>query len=40
MNLTLVIVPVLSLQFQRKSGSILVYIGLHQRKILKHPLKK
>ena len=27
-------------QFQRKGWSILVYIGLHQREILKHSLKK
>ena len=31
---------VVSLQFRRKSGSVLVYIGLHQREILKHSLKK
>ena len=35
MNLTVVSVSVLSLQFQRKSGSILVYLGFHQREILK-----
>ena len=34
------IVSVLNLQFQRKSGSVLVYIGLHQRETLKHSLKK
>ena len=33
-------VSVLNLKFQRKSGSVLVYIGLHQREILKHSLKK
>ena len=33
-------VCVLNLQFQRKSRSVLVYIGLHQREILKHTLKK
>ena len=31
MNLIIVSVSVLSLQFQRKSGSVLVYIGLHHR---------
>ena len=40
MNLIVVSLSVLSLQFQRKSGSGLVYIGLHQREILKHYLKK
>ena len=40
MNLITVSVSVLSLQFQRKSGSVLVYIGLHQRETLKHSLKK
>ena len=39
-NLIVVSVSVLSLQFQRKSGSVLVYAGLHQREILKHSLKK
>ena len=29
-----------NLQFQRKSGSVLAYIGLHQRETLKHSLKK
>ena len=33
-------VSVLNSQFQRKSGSVLVYIGLCQREILKHSLKK
>ena len=40
MNLITVSVSVLNLQFQRKSGSVLVYIGLHQRETLKHSLKK
>ena len=40
MNLVVVSVSVLSLQFQRKNESVLVYIGLHQREILKHSLKK
>ena len=40
MNLTVESVSVLSLQFQRKSGSVLVYIDLRQREILKHSLKK
>ena len=40
MNLIAVSVSVLNLQFQRKSGSVLVYIGLHQQEILKHSLKK
>ena len=40
LNLVIVSVPVLSLQFQRKSGFVLVYIGLHLRKILKDSLKK
>ena len=31
MNLFIVSLSVLSLQFQRKSGSVLVYIGLHHR---------
>ena len=40
MNLIVVGVSVLSLQFERKSGSVLIYIGLHQREILNHSLKK
>ena len=40
MNLTVVSVSVLSLQFQRKSGFVLVDIDLHQREILQHSLKK
>ena len=40
MNLIIVNVSVLSLQFQRKSGFVLVYIGLRLRKILKDSLKK
>ena len=40
MNLIVASVSVRSLQFQRKSRSVLVYIGLHQREILKYSLKK
>ena len=40
MNQIVVSVSVLNLEFQRKSGSVLVYIGLRQREILKHSLKK
>ena len=36
----IVSVSVLSLQFQRKNGSVLVYIGLDLREILKHSLKE
>ena len=39
MNLITMSVSVLNLQFQRKSGSVLVYIGLHQRETLKDSLK-
>ena len=39
-NMNLIIVSVLSLQFQSKRWSVSVYIGLHLRKILKHSLKK
>ena len=35
MNLSAVSVFVLILQFQGKGGSVLMYLGLHQRKILK-----
>ena len=38
--LIVVSVSVLSLQFQRKSGSTSVYIDLYQREILMHSLKK
>ena len=40
MNLIAVSVSALNLQFQRKRGSVLVYIGLRQWEILKHSLKK
>ena len=40
MNLIIVNVSVLSLQFQRKIGFVLVYIGLYLRKILNDSLKK
>ena len=40
MNQIVVSVSFLNLQFQRKSGSVLVYIGLRQREILNHSLKK
>ena len=40
MNLIVASVSVRSLQFQRKSRSVLVYIDLHQREILKYSLKK
>ena len=40
MNLIIGSVSVLSLQFQGKSGFVLVYIGRHLRKILKDSLKK
>ena len=39
MNLIAVSVSALSLQFQRKSGFVLVDTGLHQHEILKHSLK-
>ena len=40
MNLNVESISALSLQFQRKSGSVLVYMVLHQQEILKHSLKK
>ena len=40
MNLIIVSVSVLSLKFQRNSKSVLVYIGIHRWKMLKHFLKK
>ena len=40
MNLIIVSVSALRLQLQRKSGSVLVYKGIHQQEILKHFLKK
>ena len=39
MNLIAVSASALSLQFQRKSGFVLVDTGLHQHEILKHSLK-
>ena len=40
MNLIVVSASVLSLQFQKKIKSVLVYVGLHQQEKLKYSLKK